>query len=106
MPSKLANVSGYIFIVHTKGKIRLLGLEIDNIFLYNKLIIFMKGELITDINVGDILEMKKEHPCGNKRFSVLRVGMDFKIRCEKCGHEIMLPRQKAEKGIKKIVKAE
>ena len=44
-----------------------------------------------DVRVGDILEMKKQHPCGNKRFRVLRVGMDFKIKCEQCGHEIMLP---------------
>lgn len=57
-----------------------------------------------DVRVGDILEMKKQHPCGNKRFQVLRVGMDFKIKCEQCGHEIMLPRVKAEKNIKKNYK--
>lgn len=57
-----------------------------------------------DVRVGDILEMKKQHPCGNKRFRVLRVGMDFKIKCEQCGHEIMLPRVKAEKNIKKNYK--
>lgn len=59
-----------------------------------------------DVRVGDVLEMKKIHPCGNKRFLVLRVGMDFKIKCEKCGHEIMLPRVKAEKNIKKIIREE
>ena len=57
-----------------------------------------------DVRVGDILEMKKQHPCGNKRFQVLRVGMDFKIKCEQCRHEIMLPRVKAEKNIKKIIR--
>ena len=57
-----------------------------------------------DVRVGDILEMKKQHPCGNKRFRVLRVGMDFKIKCEQCGHEIMLPRVNAEKNIKKIIR--
>ena len=57
-----------------------------------------------DVRVGDILEMKKQHPCGNKRFRVLRVGMDFKIKCEQCEHEIMLPRVKAEKNIKKIIR--
>lgn len=57
-----------------------------------------------DVRVGDILEMKKQHPCGNKRFQVLRVGMDFKIKCEQCGYEIMLPRVKAEKNIKKIIR--
>ena len=56
-----------------------------------------------DIHVGDILEMKKTHPCGGKRWSVLRVGMDFKLRCQGCGHEVMLPRKKAEKNIKKII---
>ena len=58
-----------------------------------------------DIQVGDILEMKKAHPCSNKEFEVLRVGMDFKIKCIKCGHVVMLPRIKVEKNIKKIKKA-
>lgn len=57
-----------------------------------------------DVHVGDILEMKKPHPCGCKEFLLLRVGMDFKIKCLSCGHEIMLPRSKAEKNIKKITK--
>lgn len=57
-----------------------------------------------DVQVGDILVMKKNHPCGCSRFSVERVGMDFKIRCTKCSHEIMIPRSKAEKNIKKIIK--
>lgn len=55
-----------------------------------------------DIRVNDIVEMKKEHPCGSRLWLVLRVGMDFKMRCEGCGREVMLPRSKAEKGIKKI----
>lgn len=57
-----------------------------------------------DVRLGDILEMKKPHPCGSKTFSVLRIGMDFKTKCCGCGHEIMLPRAKAEKNIKKIVR--
>ncbi len=59
-----------------------------------------------DIRVGDILEMKKAHPCGkkeSKQFAVLRVGIDFKIRCMGCGHEVMLPRVKAEKNIRKVI---
>ncbi len=56
-----------------------------------------------NINVGDRIEMKKQHPCGGKTFAVLRVGMDFKIKCEKCGHEVMVPRNKIEKNIKKII---
>ncbi|MGN0539452.1 MAG: DUF951 domain-containing protein [Candidatus Fimenecus sp.] len=57
-----------------------------------------------DIRLNDILEMKKEHPCGGKRFTVLRAGMDFRIRCEKCGREVMVPRVKLEKNIKKIIR--
>lgn len=57
-----------------------------------------------DIAVGDKLQMKKKHPCGNDIFTVTRIGMDFKIVCDKCSHEIMLPRTKAEKGLKKIIK--
>ena len=59
-----------------------------------------------DVQVGDILEMKKPHPCGSRRFLVLRSGMDFKIRCTGCGHEVMVPRGKAEKNIKKIIRQE
>ena len=59
-----------------------------------------------DVRLGDILVMKKEHPCGDKRWLVLRTGMDFRLRCLGCGHEVMLPRAKAEKGIKKILERE
>lgn len=59
-----------------------------------------------DVQVGDILEMKKPHPCGSKNWLVLRVGMDFKLRCQGCGHEVMLPRVKAEKNIKKLFREE
>ena len=55
-----------------------------------------------DIHVGDVLELKKEHPCGSRRWQVLRVGMDFRLRCAGCGHELMIPRSKAEKSIKKV----
>lgn len=57
-----------------------------------------------DVRVGDTLEMKKPHPCGAKQFDVLRVGMDFRIRCRGCGHEVMAPRNKIEKNIKKIIR--
>ena len=62
-----------------------------------------------NIKIGDILEMKKPHPCGkpdSKKFEVLRIGMDIKIKCLACGHEVMLPRSKVEKNIKKILSAE
>ncbi len=57
-----------------------------------------------DVRVGDTILVKKPHPCGANTFEVLRVGMDFKIRCTGCGHEIMLPRAKIEKNIKKILR--
>ena len=59
-----------------------------------------------DIELGDVLEMKKEHPCGSRRWEVLRVGMDFRLRCEGGGREMMIPRKKAEKALKKIIRAE
>ena len=57
-----------------------------------------------DVRVGDTLEMKKPHPCGSREFDVLRVGMDFKIRCKGCGHEVMAARHKIERNIKKIIR--
>ncbi len=57
-----------------------------------------------DVRVGDVLEMKKQHPCGNKQFFVLRSGMDFRLRCQGCGREFLIPRSKAEKNIKKIIR--
>lgn len=59
-----------------------------------------------DVRIGDVLLMKKTHPCGENKFKVTRIGMDFKIKCIKCEHEIMLPRQKCEKNIKKIIRDE
>lgn len=56
-----------------------------------------------DLKVGDRIEMKKPHPCGSKVFELLRVGMDFKIKCEGCSREVMLPRKKVEKNIKKVL---
>ena len=52
-----------------------------------------------DIAVGDTILTRKKHPCGAASFEVLRVGMDFRIRCTGCGREVMLPRAKIEKNI-------
>lgn len=57
-----------------------------------------------DVQVGDVIQTKKNHPCGANKFDVLRVGMDFKIRCQGCGREVMLPRVKIEKNIKKVLR--
>ena len=57
-----------------------------------------------DIQVGDILVMKKTHPCGEKQWKVLRTGADFRLKCLGCGHEIMISRFKAEKNIRQVQK--
>ena len=59
-----------------------------------------------DVRVDDKLIMKKPHPCGCSEFLVTRIGMDFKIKCTKCLHEVMVPRKKVEKNIKKIIREE
>ena len=59
-----------------------------------------------DIRVGDIVKMKKAHPCGSCEWEVLRTGIDFRLKCRGCGHMIMIPRTQAEKNIKDIIRAE
>lgn len=59
-----------------------------------------------DIQVGQFLEMKKPHPCGSHRMEVLRIGMDFRIRCVGCGREVMVPRAKVERHIRRVLPAE
>lgn len=59
-----------------------------------------------DVRVGDILTMKKPHPCGSRQWLVLRIGADFKLRCTGCGREIMNPRSKVERGIREIKRSE
>ena len=59
-----------------------------------------------DIRLNDVLIMKKPHPCDEKRWMVLRIGADFRLRCIGCGHEIMVPRYKAEKNIRSILRGE
>lgn len=57
-----------------------------------------------DVRLQDILVMKKAHPCGSKNWLVLRTGMDFRLSCQGCGHEVLLPRSKAEKNIRQILR--
>lgn len=59
-----------------------------------------------DVRLQDVLVMKKDHPCGSKRWLVIRTGMDFRLRCLGCGHEVLLPRSKAEKNIRSIERPE
>ena len=58
---------------------------------------------IIAFNVGDKLQLKKKHPCSSDIFKVTRVGSDVKIICEGCGRDLMLPREKLEKMIKKVL---
>lgn len=51
-------------------------------------------------NVGDRIKMKKAHPCGTNDWELLRVGMDIRIRCVGCGHQLMLPRKTVEKNFR------
>lgn len=59
-----------------------------------------------ELHLHDMVELKKEPPCGSRRWEVMRVGMDIKLRCLGCGHEVMAPRRKVEKSIKRIVTEE
>lgn len=59
-----------------------------------------------DIRIGDLVTMKKPHPCGAKDWCVLRTGADIKLRCCGCGHEVMLPRNRVEKAHRAIRRRE
>ena len=54
-------------------------------------------------NVGDIVKMRKAHPCGSDLWQVTRTGMDFGMKCQGCGHFVMLPRVKFERMVKEVV---
>ena len=55
-----------------------------------------------DIQVGNIVKLKKQHPCGSYEWEVLRIGADFKLKCIGCGHMIMVPRTMVEKNVRAI----
>ena len=55
-----------------------------------------------DIQIGDIVTLKKQHPCGSKEWEVLRVGMDFRLKCMGCEHQVMIPRKQVDKNIRQI----
>ena len=57
-----------------------------------------------DIQLNDILVMKKAHPCGEKRWLVLRTGADFRLRCMGCGHEVMVPSFKVAKMVRSVLR--
>lgn len=54
-------------------------------------------------NVGDVVKMRKAHPCGSALWQITRTGMDFGMKCQGCGHFVMLPRVKFERMVKSVV---
>lgn len=59
-----------------------------------------------DIRVGDVITLKKQHPCGSKEWEVLRIGADFRLKCKGCDHQIMIPRPQVEKNVRNIMRVE
>ncbi|MCR5784591.1 MAG: DUF951 domain-containing protein [Eubacterium sp.] len=57
-----------------------------------------------EFEVGNIIKMKKQHPCGSYEWEIMRVGADFRLKCTSCGHQIMLARKKVEKNTVEILK--
>lgn len=55
------------------------------------------------LEIGDIVQMKKQHPCGSDRWQITRVGMDIRIKCLKCNRQVLMPREKFEKRVKKVL---
>ncbi len=58
---------------------------------------------IVKYQVGDVVKMKKTHPCGSDQWEITRVGMDFGLKCQGCGRWVMIPRPKFEKAVKAVV---
>ncbi|EIA19372.1 hypothetical protein X560_0922 [Listeria fleischmannii 1991] len=56
-----------------------------------------------NFELKDIVEMKKPHPCGANRFQIIRMGMDIRIKCQGCGHSVMIPRREFERKVKRII---
>ncbi len=57
-------------------------------------------------HVGQVVQLKKTHPCGSDRWQILRIGMDFRIKCTKCGRSVLLPRSCFEKRVKRVITGE
>ena len=65
---------------------------------------FIKERTPMQFELGDIIRLKKKHPCGSSEWEVLRVGADFRLKCLGCGHQIMISRKLVEKNVKEIRK--
>lgn len=62
--------------------------------------------IIKEFKLGDLVEMKKPHPCGSKIWKVIRTGADIRMECQGCRHQVMIPRSKFERNMKKVVSSE
>lgn len=58
---------------------------------------------IRRFSIGDVVRMRKPHPCGSREWVVTRVGADIKIRCQGCGRMVMMPRSQFERGVLEIL---
>ena len=58
-----------------------------------------------DIQVGDVVRLKKQHPCGSKEWEVLRIGVDFRLKCKGCEHQIMIARKDIRKNVREVKKS-
>ena len=59
--------------------------------------------MLLDVRIGDVVMMRKPHPCGSTLWTVRRIGADIGLICQGCGHRIMLPRRKFNKSVKKLI---
>lgn len=66
-------------------------------------LLFQEGSAIHKYAVGDVVKTRKSHPCGGDLWEVIRVGVDFRIKCLKCGRVLLLPRPKFEKSVKAVL---
>ena len=106
------NMFGYAFLLffHKSKKIYVNNIDLVRILGYNEKCTifgtFRRERTVLDIRPGDILTMKKNHPCGANEMLVIRAGMDFRLKCVKCSHEFMVPRNKIEKSIRSVKRPE
>ena len=75
--------------------------EDDKIMRQMKSVSSVSERKVMEYNLGDVVRTKKQHPCGSKLWEITRIGVDFKLKCQGCGHVVMLPREKALKVITK-----
>lgn len=61
-------------------------------------------EMAFEFEVGDVVALKKQHPCGSNEWEILRVGADFRLKCIGCGHQIMVTRKLVEKNARNLIK--